>query len=179
MTIREADTACATAPLRLTGAAIQVPAYRQIIWLLPIAYALHIAEESIGNFPGWVTHSIHGSFSDAAFVINNVVFMTILLTLASLNFRRTTPVRATALLVCASANLFWDGLFHVFATAALNVYSPGLITAALLYIPISLLLATAVLTQHIVAPRRLVLAALAGLALFGFVVWSGLFQFAT
>lgn len=161
-----------------TSPVVQVPPFRTIIWLIPAAYALHIVEETVGDFPGWVTHSVGGSFSYLGFVVNNVLFMTLLLIMVSLNWRRTTPARTMALLVWTSANLFWDGLFHLLSTPVLDVYSPGLITSALLYFPIYLLTVTAIITQHILSPRRTVVAALGGLVLFGFVVWYGLFHFA-
>lgn len=158
---------------------LQVPALRSIIWLIPAAYGLHIIEEFTGNFPGWVDHSVHGTFSYTGFVLNNVAFMTILLIVVRLNWRRSSPARATALVVWVSANLFWDALFHLILTPVLGVYSPGLVTAALLYVPLSLLTATAVLTQRILSAPRLVLAVLGGLVVFGMVVWYGLFHFAT
>lgn len=146
------------------------------MWLVPAAYALHIVEEFLGDFPAWVTNEIHGSFSTTGFVANNVVFMAVVLLLVALN-RRPTRRRATVLVLWTSANLLWDGLFHLIATAAIGVYSPGLVTSALLYFPVCLLLGTAVVTQGVVPVRRLVQAALGGLAAFGFVVWYGLFHF--
>jgi hypothetical protein len=161
-----------------TTATVQMPLFRQVIWLIPAAYALHIVEESLGNFPGWVVHSLHGSFSLTAFVLNNAAFMAILLALVTANARRTTSARATALLVWTSANLFWDGLLHLLSTPVLDVYSPGLITSALLYFPICLLVGVTAVTQGVLSARRVALAALVGLALFGFVLWYGLFHFA-
>lgn len=157
---------------------VQVPALRSFLWLIPAAYALHIIEEFTGNFPGWVEHSVHGTFSYTGFILNNIAFMTVLLIVVTLNWRRTTPARATALVAWVSANLFWDAMFHLILTPVLDVYSPGLVTAALLYIPMSLLTAAAVLTQHVLTPRRFTLAVFGGLAVFGFVVWYGLFHFA-
>jgi len=166
------NTTSATAP-----SGVRVPPFRRIVWLVPAAYALHIIEESVGNFPAWVTDDVHGSFSSTAFVMNNVVFMTVMLANVTLNHHRTTPRRATVLLVLTSANLFWDGLFHLLSTPVLDVYSPGLITSALLYFPVCLLLGTAVVTQGVLPVRRLVQAAIGGLAAFGFIVWYGLFNF--
>ena len=173
MTIQQTSTS-RTVPT----ATISVPAYGKLIWLIPAAYALHIVEEYVGNFPGWVTDSVHGTFSYPGFIVNNLAFMIILVTIVTLNSRRATPARATALMVWASGNLLWDGLFHLLSIPVLDVYSPGLITSALLYFPISLIVATAVLTQRVLPPRRLALAALGGLAMFGFIVWYGLFHFA-
>ena len=158
---------------------ITLPLFRRIIWLLPAAYFLHIVEEYVGGFPAWVTHDVHGTFDDAAFAVNNFAFMVILLTLVYVNFRESTPLRGVLLVVFASANLFWDALFHLFMTPILDRYSPGLVTSMLLYYPICIVVGTVIVKDKILAPRQFVVALLGGLALFSFVVWYGLFHFAT
>jgi hypothetical protein len=158
---------------------IALPRFQRIIWLLPAAYFLHIIEEYVGGFPAWVTHDVHGSFNDAAFAVNNFAFMLILLTLVYANYRKSTPLRGVLLAVFASANLFWDSLFHLFMTPILDRYSPGLVTSMLLYYPICIVVGTVIIKDRVLTPRQFVLALLGGLALFGFVVWYGLFHFAT
>ena len=159
-------------------AALTLPAFRKIIWLMPAAYALHIIEEFAGNFPAWVTDDVHGKFNYFAFDANNIMFMLVLLTLVTLNFRKTSTRKAFALTVFASANLFWDALFHLFMTPALDRYSPGLVTAMLLYIPISILVGVVIVKQGILKPHLFAIALAGGLVFFGLVVWGGLFHFA-
>jgi hypothetical protein len=153
--------------------------FQKVIWLLPAAYFLHIIEEYVGGFPAWVTHDVHGSFDDTGFAVNNVAFMLILLTLVYVNHRKSTPLRGLLLVIFASANLFWDALFHLFMTPILDRYSPGLVTSMLLYYPICILVGIVITKDKILTPRRFLLALLGGQALFGFVVWYGLFHFAT
>ncbi len=160
------------------GSALALPRFRNVIWLMPAAYLLHIVEEYLGGFPEWVTHDVHGRFDDTAFALNNLAFMAILVTLVYANFRKRTLARTVALAVFASANLFWDALFHLGMTPILDRYSPGLLTAMLLYYPICLLIGVIVVRQEILTGRRFALALLGGLALFAFVVWYGLFHFA-
>ena len=162
-----------------TASTITPPRFQKIIWLLPAAYFLHIIEEYVGGFPAWVTRDVHGSFDDTGFAINNFAFMLILLTLVYVNFRKSTPLRGVLLVVFASANLFWDALFHLFMTPILDRYSPGLVTAMLLYYPICILVCMVIIKEKILTPSQFVPALLGGLALFGFVVWYGLFHFAT
>lgn len=157
---------------------IAVPPFQRLVWLIPAAYALHIVEEVVGDFPGWVTHSLGESFSYLGFVVNNIVFMAVLLTVVTLYSRRPSRAFATVVMVWTSANLFWDALFHLFSTPVLDVYSPGLVTAALAYLPLCLLLATVAVQRHTLSVRRLTGAVLGGLVIFGFVVWYGLFHFA-
>jgi hypothetical protein len=158
---------------------ITLPRFRKVVWLMPAAYFLHIIEEYVGGFPAWVTHDVHGSFDDTGFAINNFAFMVVLLTLVYVNFRGSTPLRGVLLVVFASANLFWDALFHLVMTPILDRYSPGLVTAMLLYYPICILVGTVIIKDKILTSSQFVLALLGGLALFGFVVWYGLFHFAT
>lgn len=104
--------------------------------------------------------------------------MIILLTVVTVYTRHPTRRRAFVLLVWTSANLFWDALFHLIMTAVLDIYSPGLITAMLLYLPLCLVLAAVVVRQRILSAHRLAVPVAAGLAVFGLVVWYGLFHFA-
>ena len=99
---------------------IALPRFRKIIWLLPGAYFLHIIEEYVGGFPAWVTNDVQGSFNNTGFAANNFAFMLILLTLVYVNFRTSTPLRGVLLVVFASANLFWDALFHLVMTPILD-----------------------------------------------------------
>ncbi|MGO9099243.1 MAG: HXXEE domain-containing protein, partial [Mycobacterium sp.] len=140
--------------------AITLPSFRKVVWLMPAAYFLHIIEEYVGGFPAWVTHDVHGSFDDTAFAVNNIAFMLILLTLVYVNYRESTPLRGVLLMVFASANLFWDALFHLVMTPILNRYSPGLVTAMLLYYPICILVGTVIIKDKILTPRQFVLALL-------------------
>ncbi len=157
---------------------MMLPRFRKVIWLMPAAYFLHIVEEYLGGFPAWVTHDVHGRFDNAAFAANNVAFMAILVVLVYANYRRQTLARSATLVAFASANLFWDALFHLAMTPVLDRYSPGVATAMLLYYPICLVIGTVVIKEKVLTARQFALALLGGLGLFTFVVWYGLFHFA-
>ena len=152
--------------------------FRRLIWLMPAAFALHIVEEFAGGFPSWVTHVVGGSFNNSAFIANNAAFMAIMLVLTAWTVRSASHLAAGLLIFWSSANLFWDGLFHIIATAVYDRYSPGLITSALLYIPISLLVSTAALRDQALSVRALLAAVGLGATLLCFVIWYGLFHFA-
>jgi len=152
--------------------------FRRIIWLLPAAYLLHIVEEYVGGFSVWVTQVVGGSFNNIAFALNNAAFMTIILVLTAWTSRSTSRSAALLLIVWASGNVFWDGLFHIVATAVYDRYSPGEITSSVLYIPVSLAVACLALRSRVLTFRMFLASVAAGGALFGFVVWYGLFHFA-
>lgn len=145
---------------------------------MPAAFVLHIVEEYAGGFPGWVTHVVGGSFNDRAFALNNAAFMAIMLSLTVWTYRSASRRPAFLLIFWASGNLFWDALFHIFTTAMFDRYSPGLVTSALLYIPISLLVAVVVLKNRVLSVGSFASAVALGAGLLGFVIWYGLFHFA-
>jgi Protein of unknown function with HXXEE motif len=152
--------------------------FRRLIWLMPAAFALHIVEEYAGGFPGWVTHVLGGSFNNLAFALNNAAFMAVMLVLTAWASRTGSRLAAFLLIAWASGNIFWDALFHVLMTAALDRYSPGLITSSILYLPISLVVGWSAIESRAIGLKPLLGALAAGLALLGFAIWYGLFHFA-
>ena len=155
-----------------------MPSFYRLIWLMPAAFALHIVEEYGGGFPGWVTHVVGGAMSAPMFLVNNAFFMAVLLALTAWSgIARTTTANAV-LIAWASANLFWDFLFHVGTVPLFDRYSPGLVTATLLYFPISVAVSWAAVAQHALSPRAFQASSAVGFVLMGFVIWAGLYHFA-
>src|SRR5262245_26041916 len=109
--------------------------YRQAVWLAPAAYALHIVEEA-QNFAAWASEHFAQGFTTAQFVKNNAIVMSFLVALTLL--ASLYPRRWTALLhfFQLSAGLLHNALFRMAATAYIGVYSPGLLSAILLYVPV-------------------------------------------
>lgn len=153
--------------------------FRRLIWLMPAAFALHIVEEYVGGFPAWVTHVLGGSFNNLAFAINNAVFMAIMLGLTVWTSRSASRLATFLLLTWTSGNLFWDALFHITTTPMFDRYSPGLVTSSLLYVPISMLIGWSAVRSKALRLRDLLGAVALGAAILGFVIWYGLFHFAT
>ncbi|HWA31725.1 MAG TPA: HXXEE domain-containing protein, partial [Rhizomicrobium sp.] len=116
--------------------------------------------------------------SGEAFIENNAFFMAVLLILTGFTAYARSRWTAFVLIAWASANLFWDFLFHLGATVWWGVYSPGLITAALLYFPVSYVVGRAALADGILPKGEFAGACALGAALMAFVVWSGLYHFA-
>jgi hypothetical protein len=92
--------------------------------------------------------------------------------------RSDSRLASFLLIAWSSGNIFWDALFHVLTTAWFNRYSPGLITSALLYLPISLVIGTATLQSQSLSIKAFAGALVLGLCLLVFVIWYGLFHFA-
>jgi hypothetical protein len=153
-------------------AVISLP-FRRLVWAIPVAYLLHLAEETAGGFPGWASHALGGGIDGTVFALSNVCFMAIVLGLtawASLTMARPAVL---LLVVWTSGHLFWDCLFHVVMTVALRRYSPGLITGCLLYFPLSLALGAVILDQKVMTLRVFLAANAAGVALMLFILVCG------
>lgn len=157
---------------------IRLPQFRRMIWAMPAAFALHIGEEFIGGFARWVTETVGGSMDTIAFLANNAAFMAVLVGLTAWTARRPDGWAAFLLIIWASANLFWDFLFHLVTTAAFDRYSPGLFTASLLYYPLSVVIGWLAVRENILSRAGFAAAVSFGAALMGFVIWYGLFHFA-
>lgn len=155
------------------------PLFYRLIWLMPASFAAHILEEWFGGFPAWVDQTVGGSMSGEAFIENNAFFMAVLLILTYFADYSRSRWTAFVLIGWASANLFWDFLFHLGATVWWGVYSPGLVTATLLYFPVSWFVGRAALADEVLPRSEFAGACGLGAALMAFVIWAGLYHFAT
>lgn len=155
-----------------------VPRFRSLIWLMPASFAPHILEEFTAGFPDWVTHTLGSPMSAGGFLLNNAVFMAILLGLTVWAWRRPSALSAFVLLSWASGNLFWNFVFHLATTALYDRFSPGLVTAVLLYFPVSAVVGWSALRERVLPPAAFVAAVAIGGALMLIVIWAGLFRFA-
>ncbi|WP_431855114.1 HXXEE domain-containing protein [Azospirillum sp.] len=164
----------------MSAIALPVPRLRfhRLIWLMPAAFAPHIVEEYGTGFPDWVTHTLGSSMTGGAFLLNNAVFMAILLSLTAWAAFRPSPLSAFVLLSWASGNLFWNFVFHLATTFLYDRFSPGLMTAVLLYFPISLAVAWTALGERVLSRAAFAGAVAIGGALMLVVIWAGLFQLA-
>lgn len=150
--------------------------FHRLIWLMPAAFAPHIVEEYGTGFPTWVEQTLGGNMTGGAFLLNNAVFMLILLGLTAWAWWRPSPASAFALLSWSSGNLFWNFVFHLVTTALYGRYSPGLVTAVLLYVPVEAAVAWAALNERVL-PRAAFAGAVAiGGALMLLVIWVGLYR---
>ena len=104
-------------------------------WLLPAAYTVHILEEWRGGegFPAWWSRLTGAELSVERFLALNLYAlagMTLGVVAAAL-FRQMRW-----LLVGFGAVVFVNALAHVGASAVTRSYSPGLVSGALLWLPL-------------------------------------------
>ena len=103
------------------------------VWLFPLAYALHIAEEYAFDFPAYVANLSGRHISNPQFLVLNAFFW--LLMVATVVLVLTRPAQAW-LIVTLAAVLGINAALHIVGSIVTFTYSPGTVTAAFLYIPL-------------------------------------------
>lgn len=106
-----------------------------ILWLVPIAYFIHILEES-PRFVPWAKRYLSAPSTFGQFVLGNVIFMVYVLVavcLATFYTREWTLVLGLSTAAWAFSNF----LIHASLTLYTGEYSPGVVTASALYAPIT------------------------------------------
>jgi Protein of unknown function with HXXEE motif len=101
-------------------------------WLFPATYVLHIVEEYAGGFPRWLAAVAGARLSEQDFLIINavaLVVMTIAVTVC-VSGAVLWPLVALATVVTVNAAL------HIGGSILTSSYSPGAITATLLWLPL-------------------------------------------
>lgn len=148
----------------------------RLIWLFPIAYVFHIAEESNG-FANWVTNVLGGQMTIKPFIINNSIFMLVLLTLCFTAARKQESWSTFLLFFWVSAQEFWNFIFHIYTQFKFNAYSPGYFTAILLYLPVYFYLSYICLRERFLPWRLWLIAFILSITLLAFTIWAGLYHF--
>ncbi|HEY0528587.1 MAG TPA: HXXEE domain-containing protein [Gemmatimonadaceae bacterium] len=140
------------------------------LWFPLAAVALHLIEEFVwpGGFPDWYRWyrpERATSVTTRFLVIVNAVLVALALLPPLLG---PTP-RALAYWLMVAAIGAANGVFHIYATASGKKYSPGVITGALVYLPLGILGYAVLVRPGVVALGTAIEALIVGV---GFHVWS-------
>jgi hypothetical protein len=132
------------------------------IYALPaLLFLLHVAEELTGGFPAWAT--VHfGTTTTPWFVYSHIPLITALLVVAWRASRPDASPAATLLAVATQWGTTWNGVFHLATTLLFREYSPGVITAVLLFVPALIVVARRASRDDRLTPRQQALAAALG-----------------
>jgi len=103
------------------------------VWLFPLAYGLHIAEEYAFHFPAYVASVSGRHISNSQFLFLNAVFW--LLVVAATVVVIVRPSQAW-LVITLAAVLGINAAVHLLGSVVTATYSPGTVTAAVLYVPL-------------------------------------------
>ena len=134
--------------------------------VLPFAAVLHVLEEWEGGFLLQMRQFVPG-VTPMHFWLVNAGFVALCLVAAVLY--RTCPVLALSAIALVGVN----ALIHLAATIVLHAYSPGLVSALALYVPLTIWTFRAALARREVTPHQARHAALLG---FGFMAVPLIFQ---
>ncbi len=112
---------------------------QDLLLLAPLLFAAHIAEEAPGLFSAgyisWFNNFMTPKLGESGFVRGNIPPLLITAALAILLARIGRLGMAYIVLAWLSHFMLANGLFHVIATLVQMRYSPGVVTAAFLYLP--------------------------------------------
>jgi hypothetical protein len=133
-----------------------------ILWLVPVAYFIHILEES-PRFVPWAKKYLGAPETFGQFIIGNVIFMVYVL--VSVFLAIFYPSQWTLILGLATAAwIFSNFLIHASYTLYTGEYSPGVVTASAIYAPVSLYIYYSLWASGIVNTLDIILSILIGFA---------------
>ena len=102
------------------------------LWVVAVSCALHVAEEFLTGWQAWARQTLGIVMPSGRFLAVNAVLVVAAFVLARVGWRR--PELS---LVIPSATLVNGIVFHILPTVVQAHVSPGVYTAALLYLPFS------------------------------------------
>ncbi len=103
-----------------------------IFWLLVIAYAAHVMEESILNWKKWVMAVADINVEWSEFYITNAAVIVAGICFAMIGFKNPyISLMFPALMIINAV------FFHIIPTIIKRKFSPGLLTSILLFLPLS------------------------------------------
>jgi hypothetical protein len=138
------------------------------VWLLPLAYALHVIEEGYGGrgLVGWMIERGGLRLTMAMFLGINLVGLASI-AIATWGSRKRPSWTWT--LASAGTILFVNGIAHVAASVAVRDYVSGMLTGIALYIPLGAVLLLRV--RRLVRPRVFWAAVAVGFVIHAAVLW--------
>ena len=138
------------------------------IWLLPLAYAIHMLEEAYGGsgLVEWMTE--RGAIRLSVAVFLGLSFVGFAIIAVATGGARMRPSWRWAL-ASAGTILLVNGVSHVATSVAVRYYVPGLWTGIAFYIPLGAVLLFRV--RRLVRPRVFWAAVIAGFVIHAAVLW--------
>jgi hypothetical protein len=134
-----------------------------ILWLVPAAYFVHILEES-PRFVPWAQKYLGAPETYGQFVLGNVIFMAYVIISTSLAIFYTNEW-TLILGLSAAAWIFSNFLIHAYFTLRTGIYSPGIVTAGAIYVPVSLYIYSNFWTSGLLSPIDFILSFIIGFAI--------------
>jgi len=106
------------------------------VWLFPVSYLLHIAEEYFGGFPLFVADFTGLPISNTAFLLVNAIFWILMVAAASWAMRSES---GAPIVVVLATIVTINGVLHGAAALLTRSYSPGMMSGVFLWLPLGAL----------------------------------------
>ena len=133
-----------------------------ILWLVPIAYCIHMVEET-PRFVPWAKRYLSAPSTFPQFVLGNVIFMVYVLAFVFLAV--FYPSEWTFILGLSTvAWIFSNFLIHASLTLYTGEYSPGVVTASAIYAPLAVYIYATFIQSGILSQLDIVLSIVIGFA---------------
>ena len=150
--------------------------FYRLVWLLPIAFLLHVGEEYLTGYPAWASEVTGHPMELPVFLGSNISFILIMALLSRWAVKTRRPAAIFWTLAWAAGNLFWNFVYHFVCVLAYDRSSPGIVTATLIYYPLSLAVWQAALAEKQIRGAALAGAIAAGGVFMGVVAAVGIYH---
>ena len=103
------------------------------VWLFPLTYLAHIAEEYWGGFYRWIAHITGAEMSAKAFLNLNAIFLLVMtVSIVLVVWSRSLDW----LIVALGTIVLINGSAHTLGSVITRSYSPGVVSGLCLWIPL-------------------------------------------
>jgi hypothetical protein len=135
---------------------------RRLAIALPVIFILHAVEEA-GTFVAWFNAHVEPDINERLFWSVNATGFVITLVVAAI-VAAAPRERAAAMTAVAWVGFLMlaNGIFHVAAAIVDGAYAPGVVTALLLYLPVSALVIAAAAREQAMSAMTVAAVALIG-----------------
>ena len=132
--------------------------HEYLLWLPLAAYAVHVLEEAVLNWKCWAASSLKlTNVNWAIFDVANLAVMFITIATAMVGWQ----LPAFALMI--TALMLINGIFfHILPTLTQGKFSPGVITASVLFVPLSFWIYWAAYNDNVLSIGTFVLSLILG-----------------
>ena len=139
--------------------------HEYILWILTAAYATHVLEEHAFNWKTWAEGSLRLAVSWDQFYLTNAAVVVLGICTAIVGWK--LPAFSLMFPALAMVNAI---VFHLLPTVARHKYSPGTVTAIVLFLPIGIWTYWAAFVDGILSVQTAAISAIGGIALMAYPV---------
>ena len=142
----------------------------QLCWFILASLAAHVIEE-LPHFPEWATRYF-GTTTTSYYILSHIPLLMGVFFIVYRGSKGRKNGIWISLAVLVQWALFANGLFHLTTTIMFGEYSPGVVTALVLYIPFTIYFLKRVMREGYLSYTRLVSSCVGGTVLTALIIGS-------